>query len=76
MRLHDSRFGVFGAFMQSSDLNAILTTVLNQAPDWVRAEFGSKDAALRERAAETLSAMLAAALVNATHLTFDPPVSN
>jgi hypothetical protein len=62
--------------MADSDLNTVITTVLNQTPDWVRTEFASKDAALRERAAETLAAMLAAALVNATNLTFDPPVPN
>lgn len=62
--------------MASSDLDTILTSVLNQAPDWVRTEFASKDASLRLRAAETLSAMLAAALANATHLTFDRPVEN
>jgi hypothetical protein len=62
--------------MESSDLDAILTSVLNQAPDWVRTEFASKDLALRQRAAETLSAMLAAALTNATNLTFDKPVAN
>jgi hypothetical protein len=62
--------------MASSDLDAILTSVLNQAPDWVRTEFASKDPALRQRAAETLSAMLAAALTNATRLTFDKPVAN
>jgi hypothetical protein len=62
--------------MASDDLSSILTAVLDQAPDWVRTEFASKDAILRQRAAETLSAMLAAALVNATHVTFEPPVEN
>lgn len=62
--------------MADSDLNTMITTVLNQTPDWVRTEFASKDAALRQRAVETLSAMLAAALVKATHLTFDQPVAN
>jgi hypothetical protein len=62
--------------MADTDLNTIITTVLNQTPDWVRTEFASKDAALRERAAETLPAMLAAALANATHLTFDARIPN
>ena len=66
----------FGESMLDSDLNTIMTTVLNQAPDWVRTEFACKDVALRQRAAETLSAMLAAALVNATRLTFDQPAAN
>lgn len=62
--------------MAESNLNRIITAVLEQAPDWVRTEFASKDSTLRQRAAETLSAMLAVALANANHLTFDQPLAN
>lgn len=59
--------------MDDSDLNSVIVATLTQAPDWVRAEFACKDPALKQRAAETLAAILSAALMKARHLTFDPP---
>jgi hypothetical protein len=55
------------------DLTSIITLVLNQAPQWIRADLASKEPALRERAEEALAAMIAAAVAAAEQLTFSPP---
>jgi hypothetical protein len=57
----------------NGDLTAIITSVLNQAPEWIRSDLTSKDASLRERAEEALAAMIAAAVAGAEHLTFTSP---
>jgi bifunctional ADP-heptose synthase (sugar kinase/adenylyltransferase) len=48
------------------EMNETLTStvlrVIERAPQWVRHDLESKDAALRVRAEETLAAMIAAAL--------------
>lgn len=48
----------------SNDLIAIVTSVLERAPTWVRVDLSAKDPAARARAEETLGAMVAAALKN------------
>lgn len=55
------------------DLTVIITTVLNQAPQWIRVDLASKEPALRERAEEALAAMIAAAVASAERLAFPPP---
>ena len=48
--------------MTSDDFTAKITKVVAGAPEWLRQDLVSKDAMLRTRAEETLSAMIAAAL--------------
>ena len=48
--------------MTSNDFTAKITKVVESAPEWLRQDLVSKDAMLRTRAEETLSAMIAAAL--------------
>lgn len=43
-------------------IEEITLGVLKRAPQWVRHDLGTKDAAVRERAEETLAAMIASAL--------------
>nr|WP_165388457.1 DUF6771 family protein [Sphingomonas populi] len=43
-------------------LQATITAIIARAPEWVRQEFFSKEAAIRSRAEETLAAMIANAL--------------
>jgi hypothetical protein len=57
----------------NGDLTAIITSVLNAAPQWIRSDLASNDAARRQRAEEALAAMIAAAIAGAEHLTFTPP---
>jgi hypothetical protein len=57
----------------NDDLSAIITSVLNTAPQWIRSDLASKDAALRQRAEEALAAMIAAAIAGAGPLTFTLP---
>lgn len=40
----------------------IMLTLVNRLPNWVRHDLGSKDAAARLRAEETLAAMIVSAL--------------
>lgn len=46
----------------NQDVTAVVTAVLERAPEWVRTDLAAKDAAARARAEETLAAMVAAAL--------------
>ena len=39
-----------------------ISEIIARTPEWVRSEFGDKDRALRQRAEETLAAMIAAAI--------------
>ncbi|MGK2911816.1 MAG: DUF6771 family protein [Sphingobium sp.] len=48
--------------MNPSDLAATITAVLAKAPQWIRHDISSSDAALRVRAEESLAAIIAAAL--------------
>lgn len=43
-------------------IEEITLRVLKRAPQWVRHDLEAKDAAIRERAEETLAAMIASAL--------------
>lgn len=43
-------------------LQTIIQGVLERAPHWIRHDFASKDASVRQRAEETLAAMIANAL--------------
>ena len=43
-------------------VNDTITAVLARAPDWLRNDLAARDATMRERAEETLAAMIAAAL--------------
>jgi hypothetical protein len=43
-------------------LNDTIAAVLARAPDWIRNDLAARDATTRERAEETLAAMIAAAL--------------
>lgn len=43
-------------------IEEITLGVLKRAPQWVRHDLEAKDAAIRERAEETLAAMIASAL--------------
>ena len=48
--------------MASDDIWAKISKVVEGAPEWLRHDLLSKDPAVRARAGETLSAMIAAAL--------------
>jgi hypothetical protein len=50
-------------------LNETIAAVLARAPDWIRNDLAARDAATRERAEETLAAMIAAALDEVADLT-------
>jgi hypothetical protein len=43
-------------------LQATITSVIARAPDWMRQDLVSKDAIVRQRAEETLGAMIANAM--------------
>jgi len=46
--------------------NATILRVIERAPQWLRHDLESKDAAARGRAEETLAAMISDALANGT----------
>lgn len=48
------------------DTNAKILRVIERAPQWLRHDLESKDAAARRRAEETLAAMISDALANGT----------
>lgn len=48
------------------ETNAIILRVVERAPQWLRHDLESKDAAARRRAEETLAAMISDALANGT----------
>lgn len=56
-------------------MNAAMTStilaVIERAPQWVRHDLESRDSAIRARAEETLAAMIAAALQDASDGTTD-----
>lgn len=43
-------------------IREIITATLTRMPEWIRHDLVAKDAAVRERAEETLAAMIASAL--------------
>jgi len=45
-------------------MNAMILKVIERAPQWLRHDLGSRDAAARGRAEETLAAMIRDALTN------------
>lgn len=47
-------------------MNAMILKVIERAPQWLRHDLGSRDAAARGRAEETLAAMISDALANGT----------
>ncbi|WIW91112.1 hypothetical protein K3M67_20325 (plasmid) [Sphingobium sp. V4] len=47
-------------------MNAVILWVIKRAPQWLRHDLDSKDAAARGRAEETLAAMISDALANGT----------
>lgn len=47
-------------------ITSIILAVIERAPQWVRHDLESRDSAIRARAEETLAAMIAAALQEAT----------
>ncbi|MCB4859042.1 MULTISPECIES: hypothetical protein [Sphingobium] len=47
-------------------MNALILRVIARAPQWLRHDLESKDAAARGRAEETLAAMISDALANGT----------
>ena len=47
------------------DLTDVITTVVRQAPQWVRADLMSSDAARRTRAEDALAAIIANAITEA-----------
>ena len=51
--------------MTSNDITTKIMKVVEGMPEWLRQDLLSKDAILRTRAEETLSAMIAAALSSA-----------
>ena len=46
----------------NEDIAKTVLMVLERAPEWVRHDLAAKDAAIRDRAEETLAAMIASAL--------------
>ncbi len=47
------------------DILALVTTVLTKAPEWIRKDLATKDAAIRTRAEEALAALITAELTKA-----------
>ena len=47
-------------------MNAMILRVIERTPQWLRHDLGSRDAAARGRAEETLAAMISDALANGT----------
>lgn len=47
--------------------------MLRQAPQWIRTDLLSRDAAMRERAEEALAAMVASAIAKAQMVSFLEP---
>lgn len=47
-------------------MNTVILRVIERAPQWLRHDLESKDAAARGRAEETLAAMISDALANGT----------
>jgi hypothetical protein len=47
-------------------MNATILRVIERTPQWLRHDLGSRDAAARGRAEETLAAMISDALANGT----------
>jgi len=63
------RIGTACAFtvdMDRIDFTQVIAHVVSQAPQWVRTDLASKDAALRARAEDALTAMIAAAISKAS----------
>jgi hypothetical protein len=58
---------------EPADLTEIVTAVLRQAPQWIRSDLLSKDAAMRERAEEALAAMIASPIADAQKVSFLEP---
>jgi hypothetical protein len=48
-----------------TELNAIINGVITRAPQWIRQDLLARDANVRERAEEALSAMIASAIAEA-----------
>lgn len=48
--------------MRSEEIPAKIAKTVAHVPDWLRQDLTSRDAAVRNRAEETLAAMIAAAL--------------
>lgn len=48
--------------VMDQDRSALVTGVISRAPQWIRHDLASKDAAVRTRAEETLTAMILGAL--------------
>ncbi|MDP1027096.1 hypothetical protein Q5H91_07720 [Sphingomonas sp. KR1UV-12] len=48
--------------MQSEALVDLVQKVLARAPEWVRSDLSARDPSIRQRAEETLAAMISAAL--------------
>ncbi|WP_205316064.1 DUF6771 family protein [Novosphingobium sp. P6W] len=48
------------------NLNTIILRVLGRTPQWIRHDLDAKDDALRQRAEETLAAMIASAVREGT----------
>ncbi|CAN5413167.1 hypothetical protein BH10PSE12_BH10PSE12_26150 [soil metagenome] len=48
--------------MTQEELTGLIAAVLNRAPQWVRHDLATTDPSLRERAEETLAAMVAAGI--------------
>ncbi len=53
--------------MQSEDLVHLVQKVLARAPDWLRTDLAARDPLARERAEETLAAMISAAFSDSTN---------
>ncbi|AXB78625.1 hypothetical protein TQ38_018590 [Novosphingobium sp. P6W] len=56
---------VIGPTMDDN-LNTIILRVLGRTPQWIRHDLDAKDDALRQRAEETLAAMIASAVREGT----------
>ena len=50
--------------MLNNDISARIAQVVKGAPEWVRSDLASHDASSRERAEETIAAMIASALAS------------
>jgi hypothetical protein len=56
-------------------LTDLMTAVLGQTPQWIRADFSSRDAAFRARAEDALAAILANSIADAVRLSIADPVA-
>ncbi len=48
--------------MLDVDISARIAQIVKSAPEWVRSDLASRDPSIRERAEETIAAMIASAL--------------